>query len=183
MLQSERHVNTAMCMNWINESLFNVAISYDAFQSLWISIAQTQLHSICLIGNFRKGSFGWIGKMGCGRNKVGTSALNNIMTQESKVRIGQRPRYDNRHNGSQHLRCYANAQSMSSYFAASVLRSLIHRVTDVMCRNGKSVMKISSDSFSNCKYKLWINLKGLQDMSNMSLVAGQTNSAWYVGSL
>ena len=56
------------------------------------------------------------------------------------------------------------AQSMSQDFAPSVLRSLIHRATDGMRRNGKSVMKISSDSFRNCKYKLWINWKGLQDM-------------------
>jgi len=33
-----------------------------------------------------------------------------------------------------------------------------------MRRNANSVMKISSDSFRHCKYKLWINSKGLQDM-------------------
>jgi len=52
----------AMCINLINESLFNIVMSYVIFQSLWFSIVHTQLHFICLTGNFRKGVF-WLNRV------------------------------------------------------------------------------------------------------------------------
>jgi len=45
--------DSAMCMNLINESLFNMAITVRYYYSLWFSIVRTQLHFISVTGNFR----------------------------------------------------------------------------------------------------------------------------------
>ena len=39
--------DAAMCMNFINEFLFNIEMSYAIF-SHWICVVQIQLHFICL---------------------------------------------------------------------------------------------------------------------------------------
>ena len=47
--------DAVMCINLINEFLLGIVISYVIFESLGFSIVQTQLHFICLTGNFWKG--------------------------------------------------------------------------------------------------------------------------------
>jgi len=47
--------DAAMCMNLMNEFLFNIVISYVIFSHCdFLCIVQTKLHLISLTGNFRK---------------------------------------------------------------------------------------------------------------------------------
>jgi len=65
----------AMCMNLVNESLSNIVISYVIFQSLWFSIMQTQLHFICLSGNYQQGvvRLNWVVKWVAARIRLKTT--------------------------------------------------------------------------------------------------------------
>ena len=51
----KRHCSLSLILPYAWSLCFNIVPSYVIFQSSWFSFVQTQLHFICLTGNFRKG--------------------------------------------------------------------------------------------------------------------------------
>jgi len=80
-----------MCMNLIMSLCFDIVISCITLQSLWFSIVQTQLHYICLTGNFRKGvvRLYWVAKWVAAWKRLKTTGVTQSAASAKSILLDQ----------------------------------------------------------------------------------------------